>query len=410
MRKLMLIVSVLIATFPLSGCWDRKEVSELALVMAKADDNLVRVSVQVAIPSKVGGSQSGSGKGEGGKSFFVVSATGRTVSEADAHIQQKLPRQLYLPHLRIILVGDSLARSGMDQILDHFGRNPPNRLRSTFLIAKDSDAMPLLQTIYPLESLSGEAIRKLERQLTGSNTTLMDFLIQASSEGTDQFSSAISLKPQPSAGGSPNSEQNTPDFAFTDRAIFRDLKLVGYVSGEETVALQWLNERLRRTTLTMNVPGTKGTISVDVTQPRRRAGTFVQGKNVVVRYDLDGAGMVTENTTGLDADNPHVMSMFQSAFNLYLEQTAQQCLTTVTKKMDADATGIGRMVYHQHPYDWERIKGDWRNELPNVRCVVHSQVKLIESGKSGPPLYGKQHRGIQESGVTSNSQLEGGAK
>lgn len=412
MRKMLTMVCVLVLTFPLSGCWDRKEVNELALVMAKGidqiDDHKIRVSVQIAIPSQVGGSQSGSGKGESGKSFFVVSATGRTVREADEHIQRKLPRRLYLPHLRVILIGDRMARSGLEQVLDHFGRNPPNRLRSAILVAKDSDALPLLQTTYPLESLSGEAVRKLERQLTGTNTTLMNMLQQASAEGRDSYASAVSLISDDSQGS--ETSQENKEFAFNSTAIFHNLKLVGYLDAQQTVALQWLNGRLKYTTLTMQVPNTKGNISIDLSHSRRRAQILCQGKNIIAQYELSGAAMLTENNTGLDADNPKVTQKFQATVNRYVAQTVTQCLSVVNQKMDADSAGIGQMVYRQHPYMWQEIKDKWEDQLPKVRIVVKPNVKLIEGGKSGAPIYGKPTRGIQQEGQTSTQQIGGGSE
>lgn len=414
MRKLILVLSTVVLTFPLTGCWDRKEINELALVMAKGidltDNNQVKVSVQIALPSQIGGGQSGSGKGESGKSFLVVSGTGRTVSEADANIQQKLPRQLYLPHLRIILVGDRMARAGLQDILDHFGRNPPNRLRTTILVAKGSQALSLMNTTYPLESISGEAIRKLERQEAGVNTTLMSFLIQASSEGMDQYTSAITLHSKGDKEESTSSQSGADSyFSFENQAVFRDLKLVGYLNKPDSIALYWMNQRLRYATLTMPVPNTKGTISVEVTQPKRRAQTVVKGTKVSVLYTLSGSAMVTENSTGLDVDDPHTIRLFQDAMNRYIEKTSKACLQTLFNQFDSDPTGVGRMIWHQHPYDWERLKAQWRDRLPNLQYSVASQVKIVEGGKSGPPLYGKPHRGIKSGGVTTE-QVGGGSQ
>lgn len=401
MRKVILTLFTIILTLPLAGCWDRREINELALVIAKGIDltnnNQVRCSMQVVIPSKVGGGQSGSGKGESGKSFFVVTGTGHTISEADAMIQQKLSRQLYLPHLRLTLIGDRMARDGLYKYLDIFGRNPPIRLRAAVSIAKDSDALSLLETTSPLESISGENVRKLERQITGTNTTMMDFLIAASSEGTDQYASAVSLI-------SPSGHY--PYLALNNQAVFRDLKLVGYLDRPSSIALLWLTERLRYTTLTMKVPKTDGTISVDLTQARRRGYTYVKGNQVSVRYELAGSAMITENTTGLDSDDPQTMKMFENALNQYVVQICKECLTTLFKQYDADPTGVGQMVYHQHPYNWERLKEKWRDEIPNIQYDIASQVKIIEAGKSGPPLYGKPQRGIRTRSTTTE-QLGG---
>lgn len=293
----------------------------------------------------------------------------------------------------------------MEDVLDHFGRNPPNRLRTTILVAKHSDAAPLLQSTYPLESLSGEAVRKLERQLTGSNKTLMDFLIEAAGEGIDQSASAVELIPQEESERT--SDEDSDIFRFSSTGIFRDLKLIGYVQGPETVALQWLNQRLRRTTLTCPVPNMHGTISVELTQARRRAYTYVHGNDVTVKYVLLGTAMLTENETGLDADNPKTVQRFQIGLNKYVESIMLKCLEQVNRDMNADPTGIGQLVYHQHPYLWPKLKPMWRQTLPHIHYIIDSRVQIIEGGKSGPPLYGKPQHGIRSSQGNTTDSLEG---
>lgn len=403
MRKLrgyraIVMFFTLVLALPLTGCWDRKEVNEIAIVISKGidltDDNRIKVSVQVAIPSKVGG-QTGGGSGGDGKSFFVVSGVGRTISEADLRIQQQLPRQMYLSHLRLILIGDRVARERLVQVLDHYGRNPPERLRTAFLIAKDTDAYSFLKSSAPLENISGESIRKLERQLIGVNTTLMDFLIEAASEGSDQYASAISLVPEKNLDDSSSEQQ--PDkkiSAIANQAVFRDLRMVGYLDIPKSVALLWMNQRLRYVTLTTGVPGSNGAISVVLTQARRRVQSYVTNHRVKVKYSLSGSAMLVDNTTGLDADDPTTLKKFQAAINEYVEKISNECLDTLFHKFDSDPTGVGTLVYRQHSYQWESLKSNWRENIRNINYSVTSEVKIVEGGKSGPPLFGKIHRGI----------------
>ena len=59
----------------LSGCWDRVEINDLAIVTAAAidatDDNQIELSLQVFIPKALGsgGGQGGGGGGGGGTSY-----------------------------------------------------------------------------------------------------------------------------------------------------------------------------------------------------------------------------------------------------------------------------------------------------------------------------------------------------
>ena len=79
----------------LSGCWDRVEVNDLALVNAAAFDAVPgggdSVTVQVVVPKNLQaaggtGPQSG-GQGGGGPVVAVVSGTGRSIADAVSRIQ-----------------------------------------------------------------------------------------------------------------------------------------------------------------------------------------------------------------------------------------------------------------------------------------------------------------------------------
>ena len=77
-RKLLLpSITVILLT----GCWNRVEINDIAIVTAIGLDLIegdkIRLSLQVALPSKLGPAVGGASSG---KSTIVISETGTTVS------------------------------------------------------------------------------------------------------------------------------------------------------------------------------------------------------------------------------------------------------------------------------------------------------------------------------------------
>jgi hypothetical protein len=104
--------------------------------------------------------------------------------------------------------------------------------------------------------------------------------------------------------------------------------------------------------------------------------------------------------------------LFRRAVNQYVQKTAINCLKTSNQTYDSDATGVGRLIHNQHPYDWVKWKDNWHKVLPTVQYQVISHVRIMEIGKSGPPMFQPVHRGIVDSngGIdTSGSNGGGGA-
>lgn len=72
MKSVLLLLGICGTTPFLSGCWDRTEITDLAIVTAasidKKDNNQIELSVQVFIPSSIssGGGGQGGGASQGG--------------------------------------------------------------------------------------------------------------------------------------------------------------------------------------------------------------------------------------------------------------------------------------------------------------------------------------------------------
>ncbi|MFK4998590.1 hypothetical protein ACI2OX_18610 [Bacillus sp. N9] len=65
----------------LTGCWDRMETNDLAIVTAagidKADDGQIELSIQIFIPRATGSGSEGAGSNSGGKETMVMSHKGK---------------------------------------------------------------------------------------------------------------------------------------------------------------------------------------------------------------------------------------------------------------------------------------------------------------------------------------------
>ena len=98
-KRILLLLATLVSVPLLSGCWDRVEVNDLAIVTAaainKKDDNQIELSIQIFIPktlSSGGGEAGGSG---GGKMTVTASQTGKNIAEALSKLHGKMPREIF---------------------------------------------------------------------------------------------------------------------------------------------------------------------------------------------------------------------------------------------------------------------------------------------------------------------------
>lgn len=133
--KLLLLVLIgSLAASVVSGCWNRRELDTLGIQLGTAIDkvgNQYRVSVQVVIPSELSAKAGGGGRSP----VAMYEATAPTVFEAFRKLTETSSRKIYSAHIRVLIIGESLAREGIANVLDLLSRNPEARTDFYLMIA-----------------------------------------------------------------------------------------------------------------------------------------------------------------------------------------------------------------------------------------------------------------------------------
>lgn len=394
---------VLLSSLIMTGCWDRTEVNDIALVMATAldlaEDGKLRVTMQVAIPAGVGVGPNGIQGAEGQqKSYFVETAVGRDILDTQQKIQEKLSRRLFKAHRRVVFIGERLAKHGIKDVLDELGRAPDNRLRSYLLVAVGREARELLEVDYPFERVPTEAVRELERSGVGVETTLRDFLLASSAEGVNPVTATI----ESVSNGFKQSQKQDPEqtgkeaggkgetVRLSGTAIFKDFKLIGYLNDEETRGLLWITGKLQRGIITAYVPAGRGNVSFNIMKTERKIRTEIRGNKVKIHLELKGEGVINENNTNLDASQPKNIKLMEKALQQDLETRIWRTLRRAQEEYKTDIFGFGQQIQRMNPKQWKTIEKQWETIFPEAEVSVVTDLTIVRTGMSGPPLQLKE--------------------
>lgn len=146
-RKTVLVLFFLsIHALWLSGCWDRTEVNDLAIITAAGldltDDHQLELSVKIYLTSPSAPQQSSGGisdtSGGGAGQSVVRSAVGLTMADAESKLQQVLPREVFWGQGEVFIFGERLAKEGIDEPLEFLIRSPAPRERANVFVSKGS--------------------------------------------------------------------------------------------------------------------------------------------------------------------------------------------------------------------------------------------------------------------------------
>jgi Ger(x)C family germination protein len=163
-RKVLMILLFLVLFPSLTGCWDSKEIDKRANVLAigidvanskdqKKEDaithlkknfpipnrEMIKLTVQIAIPGRIPlGPEQGGGSTQ--KPVLVLHVVGHTMDDALINLQQEVANQIFLGHLRIIVINERVARKGTRELNDFLRRNPQIRRMANMVVSKEKAA------------------------------------------------------------------------------------------------------------------------------------------------------------------------------------------------------------------------------------------------------------------------------
>ncbi|CAH1190400.1 Spore germination protein B3 [Paenibacillus auburnensis] len=410
MFKKIIVLSVALSLV-LTGCWDRQELNDQAIILGWGMDlledgrYLATANLVLPLASKSGGQQGGE---QGGRSGFMTeSAYGKNNRDAEQNMQRKLSRVLFPGHRRNIFIGEKLAEQGVFSILDEYGRSPMVRPRANIFVVRKGTAQEAMSLAYQLETNPAVAVQKIqEKSGAPISRSLLDFFISANGTGCGIMPALTILPPEVKIDKkSKNDSPPQTTLGLYGAAVFNgQLKLAGYLKYDEFWVRLWITNLLAFRTFTTIIN------AVDEDKPGGAAEDALsgasRGKTVTVSVDtfksditpiftgdlprfrilLKGKGYIEENNSPLNLSKPANVKKVEARMNQYLEKEIQKVVTKVQKDFKCDIFGLGDTIHRRHPYRWKKLSADWNTIFPDLDLDITVKLDLTGTGLTGESL------------------------
>lgn len=386
MKSVLLLLGISGTTPFLSGCWDRIEITDLAIVTAAAidknDNDQIELSVQVFIPSSIssggGGQGGGSSQGGGAVTTLVRYEKGSNISDALSKLQSKLPRKVFWGHCKIFVFGEKLAKEGIQEQLDFLLRHPQPREKANVYVSKGK-AKPILESLPPLENYSGEVLRELSDLHIGMLVTMQD--LDEMLTGIPQAAALPFVKILPPAKGQ-TKLQGIPYIAGT--AVFKKDKMTGMMTEKETRGLLWLRDEVESYTVTIKPKGVKGEISLSPVSAKVKIIPQIINEKWRLSVKVITDGAVIQNGTNLNLSNPKSLNAAERAYQKDIEKRIEMAfLNTQHKK--ADILGLGKDFYRKYPKQFNKVDNHWDEIFAEMEVEVDVAAHIRRQGYINKP-------------------------
>ncbi|MNV34838.1 Spore germination protein B3 precursor [compost metagenome] len=397
MRRLGLGVVMLMFVLILAGCWNRIELNELGIVVAKGvdyTDGEWTMSYQIIVPSSMASGTGGTSGGSSQPSVHVISMNTKTIHQALNLSNLEYPRRIYVSHNKVVVIGKNAAEHGIGELMDYYFRNTESR-ETVQLILTEGRAIDILNKLCPPEKLPGaslsDLLNKESKQVSAFPVTnVFNFALKMNSDAQGNRLPVIDLVGDKS--GNHEEELKSQDVLklteqplktkITKLAIFQRDRLVGLLDYKESFGLSWITGDIKNTEIsfpcskerqTQEHAGYRVNSSKTKVTPRR------SGSHYVMQIKVKLKGNLTESTCQQDLSNPKVIKELEAQ----IEQQIEDYINTgwsAMKRLKTDAVGFADMIHRKFPSDWRRIKENWQDELAQMDLDVQVQATIRRTG------------------------------
>ncbi|WP_238650115.1 Ger(x)C family spore germination protein [Paenibacillus piscarius] len=393
-KRLLLILTLipLLGTL-LGGCWNSRELNELAIVSGIGIDLLpetdeYKVTFQLVNPSSTSTSTS---PGSGKPAVVVVSATDKTMFGALRRASKNVTRQLFFAHTQLIVLGESLARSGINDVFDIFERSHELRLNSAILVARGSDAASVLRLLTAVESIPSLGLVKKTQNTSrvwGENRTIsvFDVINGITGEG-DVTINAVKIKGNVEEGmKSSNLEQSeTPTKTIMNGlGVFRQGKLLYWMKDSEARGTEWLLDKMEETVINIDAPNRKDSIAVNILYSRTTVKTTVEDGIPVFHVTIAEEGSVNETDSFVDLSQREEIVKLEKELAMRTGEEVKQAFRR-GQELQSDVFNFGNELKRKNPQAWAQFDGDWGQIFARGRLELRVEAYIRSTGMSLKP-------------------------
>ena len=376
MKKILIIPLI----FLLTGCWNYRELNQLAITTGiavdKENDNY-KITIMIANSKKDSGSD-----GSITPSAAVYDGTGKTIYEAFKDTSLSVSKQIYLSHIDVLVISEEIAKNNLTDVIDFLFRYPQTRNNFYLILAKDKKASDILKVTTPLETFPSQNLAKnleITDKLQGFTYTVdfTDFTKSLVSEGINPILPSVTIIGNSEEGNKEeNIQQNEPStyLKLDMLGIFKGDKFVTWANPNESKGINIINNKIYILGVIVEYQNEK--IVTEITEME----TGFEVEDNKVRITIETVGAIQEINANIDLYDPNNIEKIQNANIEKIKEYVNNAIN-LAKTNKTDIFGFGNYIYKNNPKKWKEIKDKWDDEIfPNLEIEIEVNLRLQSKG------------------------------
>jgi spore germination protein KC len=378
-RKLIILIFiVLINMIFSSGCWNYKEINQVAIVTGcavdKGSDNKKYSITVETINIEAGGAEA-----KVNSEFFTHD--GDTIFECIRNISLKTGRRLFWSHAKVIIISSDVAKDEVVPVIDWFTRDAETRSEMWVLISREKTAREILDTKGKLNEISSFHLDEIMRNTKSTSKFLSEDILGAT---RDLMAGGIQVV-FPAVSVATEKGEKVGEVGGT--AIFKHGKLIGWLNEEETRSMVWIRGVLKGGLFEVrDALGTNSDVILEIFEDNTKTeGYFEDGKfRFVIKVKADVG--IAEVQSSMDVMEKHNLENLRAQAKNQISRQLIQVIQKAQNEYQSDIFTFGTLVQRKMPRVWKTVEPNWDKVFSDAKVEVNVDLEIIGSAKLSKPI------------------------
>lgn len=396
------VITGLCLCLALTGCNGARETNDIIYIIGigldKKSEGMLHVTYQYTISRALAKEGNVSSK----EAVDNITITAPTLAEAFSLLGTIFARIPNLSHVKMIIIGEELAKSGIGDVMASATRFREFRGSMYLLTVKNGTAKELMANMKPnielLPSKYVESTMLTNREIGYyPRTQVLNFGMRMKRKSEAPYTALVALNPltgrdvpsrtaengekvkEYTAGNIPMTGKVVP-INFAGTALYRDDKLVGTLTSEETRSLLMLTGELGLAYFTVADPLAPEKVVNFRGRLREKPKITAYREEGVYRFDIfvHLEGEITSLPSGIHYEDPKMKIALEEQISAVITKNIRQMLAK-TQELGCDIVALSnytRSFYQTYP-EWRKAAEGWSDNYRNadLRVTVKTTVR-----------------------------------
>ena len=378
MKKKFYYFFIIVLVIFLVGCWDYEEINDTTMVegfFIDKENDTYKLYIE-AITSDPDSKKISSN---------IVETKSNTVFSGVRKFVEKYGKVAYWSHSKVMMVDSSYAKEGIIELLDYTVRDSEFRSDIEIVISDDIDGngfLNLKEINKTTFSLIDDIIHNQNKTGTFISTNVWDFVDLITQKGIEPIAPLLHIKEA-------DSSDNNSELMINGVAVFKGFKMVGKLSGEETIYLLFIKDEIKDYPLSIpNFTQSTDNEGFPVTLEILKSKTKVipSKKNGDLRININIECDVEIAELGTEEDYIKDREVLEKYLSKYIEENIKNLIDKLQNEYKSDIFGFGLSFKKNKPKIWKTIDDSWDYEFTELEVNVKTDVNITKSALIFKPL------------------------